>query len=96
MKFKLFRVLPHQQAGLHHNKEGDSVKTERQSQPWVSLYLLPLLKLQLDAGFDAVARVLVRLLQREFHEVLVVRSCQVPADENYYIRQYLGGLKKII
>lgn len=70
------------------------MKSEKQTQPWVSLYLLPLLKLQLDAGFDAVARVLVRLLQREFHEVLVVRSCQVPADENYYIRQYLGGFEK--
>lgn len=70
------------------------MKTEKQTQTWVLLYLLPLLKFQLDTGFDAVARVLIRLLQREFHEVFVVRSCQVPADKNYYICQYLGGLKR--
>lgn len=58
------------------------------------LYLLPLLKFQFDAGFDAVARVLIRLLQRQFHQVLVVCSCQVPADKNYYICQYLGGFKE--
>lgn len=70
------------------------MQTEKQTQTGVFLYLLPLLKLQLDTGFDAVAGVLVRLLQCELHEVLVVRSCQVPADKNYYICQDLGGLKK--
>lgn len=46
------------------------------------MYLLVLLKLQFNGGLDAVAGVLVGLLQRQVHEVFVVRSCQVPTDED--------------
>lgn len=52
-------------------------------------YLLTFLKLQLHAGLDAVACVLVGLLQRQFHEVLVVCARQIPTDENYHIGQDL-------
>lgn len=48
-----------------------------------------LLKLQLHGGLDAVAGVLVGLLQRQLHQVFVVRSCQVPADEDDDVGQDL-------
>lgn len=53
------------------------------------LYLLPLLKFQLDGRFDAVAGVLVGLFKRQLHEVLVVRSCHVATQENDNICQNL-------
>lgn len=56
----------------------------------VLAYLLVLLKLQLDGGLDAVAGVLVGLLQCQVHQVLVVRSCQVPADEDDDVGQDLA------
>lgn len=49
-------------------------------------YLLVLLKLQLNGRLDAVAGVLVGLLQRQVHQVFVVRSCQVPTDEDDDVR----------
>lgn len=54
-------------------------------------YLLALLKFQLNARLNTVARVLISLLQSELHEVLVVGSCQVPADENDDVGQDLGA-----
>lgn len=54
-----------------------------------ALYLLTLLELQLDPGLDAVAGVLIGLLQGELHEVLVVGARQVPADEDDHVGQDL-------
>lgn len=53
------------------------------------MYLLVLLKLQFHGGLNAVAGVLVGLLQRQVHQVFVVRSCQVPTDEDDDVGQDL-------
>lgn len=50
-----------------------------------AFYLLTLFKFQLDPGLDAIACVLICLLQGKFHEVLVVCPRQVPTDENDHI-----------
>ena len=57
-------------------------------------YLLTLFKFQLDPGLDAIACVLICLLQGKFHEVLVVCPCQVPTDENDHIGQDLKRQKE--
>lgn len=54
-------------------------------------YLLALLKFQLNSRLNTVACVLIGLLQGELHEVLVVGSRQVPADENDDVGQDLGA-----
>lgn len=51
--------------------------------------LLPLLKLKLNGRLDAVAGVVVGLLQGQLHQVFVVCSCHVPTDENDDIGQNL-------
>lgn len=61
---------------------------------WNAFYLLTFFKLQLNPGLDAIARVLICLLQSKFHEVLVVRSCQVPADEDDHVGQDLKAHKE--
>lgn len=59
-----------------------------------AFYLLTLFELQLDPGLDAIARVLVGLLQSELHEVLVVRPRQAPTDENDHVGQDLRRQKE--
>ena len=61
-----------------------------------TLYLLPFLKLQLDPGLDAIARVPVGLLQGKLHEVLMVGACQVPTDEYDHIGQDLKRWKRTL
>ena len=58
------------------------------------MYLLMLLKLQLDGRLDAVAGVLVGLPQGQVHQVLVVSPRQVPADEDDDVGQYLSARQK--
>lgn len=53
------------------------------------VYLLSLLKLQFNGGLDAVAGVLVSLLECQVHQVLVVRPSHVSTDENNDIGQNL-------
>lgn len=54
------------------------------------LYLLLLLKLQFDTRFDAIAGILIGLLESEFHQLLVIHSREVPTDENDYVCQNLN------
>lgn len=62
---------------------------KRESEIETAFYLLTLFKFQLDPGLDAIAGVLIGLLQSELHEVLVVRARQVPADEDDHVGQDL-------
>lgn len=55
----------------------------------VNMYLLMLLKLQLDGRLDAVAGVLVGLFERQLHQMLVVRPGQVTTGEDDHIGQDL-------
>lgn len=54
------------------------------------LYLLSLLKLQFNWGFDAVAGVLVGLFKCQLHQVLMVCPSHVATHENDNIGQNLG------
>ena len=53
-------------------------------------YLLVLFELQLDGGLDAVAGVLVGLLQGQVHQVFVVRPRQVPTRKDDDVGQDLS------
>lgn len=59
-----------------------------------TFYLLAFFKLQFDPGLDTIARVLICLLQSEFHEVLVVCSRQIPTDEDDHVGQDLMTQKE--
>lgn len=53
-----------------------------------------LLKLQFHGGLDAVAGILVGLLQRQVHQVFVVRASQIPTDEDDDVGQDLACRRK--
>lgn len=57
----------------------------------MSLYLLSLLKLQLNRGLDTVACVLVSLFECQLHQMFVVRPCHVATHENDNIGHNLYG-----
>lgn len=54
------------------------------------VYLLVLLKLQLNGGLDAVAGVLVGLFESQVHQVFVVRPGKVSTGEDDHVGQDLN------